>query len=69
MLRYIEDPTGHESPDWPVGYWPDPAAETDVAGFAQSVAAFKADLRAMEEVALDTGGLRQVMGSWPEGHR
>jgi hypothetical protein len=34
MLRYIEDPTGHVSPDWPVDYWPDPAAETDVAGFA-----------------------------------
>ncbi|HEY7600446.1 MAG TPA: hypothetical protein VH741_11010, partial [Candidatus Limnocylindrales bacterium] len=22
MLRYIDDPTGHVSPDWPVGYWP-----------------------------------------------
>ena len=53
MLRYIEDPTGHVSPDWPVGYWPDPAAETDEAGFARSVAGFVADLRAMEAIALD----------------
>jgi hypothetical protein len=53
MLRYIEDPTGHVSPDWPVGYWPDAAAETDTAGFAKSVAGFKADLRAMEQIALD----------------
>ena len=53
MLRYIEDPTGHVSPDWPVGYWPDPAAETDEAGFRNSVAEFRADLRALEAIALD----------------
>jgi hypothetical protein len=53
MLRYIEDPVGHVSPDWPVGYWPDPAAETDEAGFARSVDGFKADLRAMEQICLD----------------
>jgi len=103
MLRYIEDPTGHESPPWPVGYWPDPAARTDMAGFRKSVDGFRADLRAMEGVALDErrdltavlertpghtalrglmiignhnsyhvgefASLRQVMGSWPPGHR
>jgi hypothetical protein len=53
MLSYIEDPTGYVSVDWPVGYWPDPAAETDAGGFAKSVAAFKADLRAMEAICLD----------------
>lgn len=53
MLRYIEDPTGHVSPDWPVGYWPAPDAETDEAGFRASVEGFRADLRALEHIALD----------------
>lgn len=53
MLRYIEDPTGHVSPDWPVGYWPAPDAETDEAGFRASVEGFRADLRALEAIALD----------------
>ena len=53
MLRYIENPTGHVSPEWPVGYWPNPAAATDEAGFAESVAGFTADLRALEQIALD----------------
>ena len=53
MLRYIEDPTGHVSPKWPIGYWPAPDAETDEAGFRASVEGFRADLRAMEAIALD----------------
>ena len=53
MLRYIEDPVGHVSPKWPIGYWPAPDAETDEAGFRASVEGFRADLRAMEAIALD----------------
>jgi hypothetical protein len=53
MLHYIEDPTGHQSPSWPVGYWPDPQATTDMAGFLESVDGFRTDLRAMEGIALD----------------
>jgi len=53
MLRYIEDSTGHVSPDWPVGYWPAPEAETDEAGFRASVDAFRADLAALEAIAAD----------------
>ena len=53
MLCYIEDPVGHKSPPWPVGYWPDPEATTDIAGFQHSVELFRADLRAMEGIALD----------------
>ena len=55
ILRYIEDPTGHVSPDWPIGYWPAPDAETDEAGFRQTVEAFRADLRALEAIAADEG--------------
>ena len=53
MLRYIEDPTGYQSPPWPLGYWPDPKATTDRAGFRSSVDQFMADLHAMEQIALD----------------
>ncbi|MEO6349931.1 MAG: DinB family protein [Candidatus Limnocylindrales bacterium] len=53
MLRYIEDPTGHKSPDWPIGYCPSPDAETEEAGFQASVEQFLSDRRAMEAVALD----------------
>jgi hypothetical protein len=53
MLRYVEDPLGHVSPDWPVGYWPEPSAETDERGFRVSVAAFRADLAALEGIATD----------------
>jgi hypothetical protein len=53
ILRYVEDPTGHVSPEWPVGYWPAPEAETDEAGFRQSVEGFQADQRALEAIATD----------------
>jgi hypothetical protein len=103
MLHYIEDPTGHESPPWPAGYWPTHDATTDIDGFRQSVELFRGDLAALERVALDDqrdltevlqgtpghsalrglfiignhnsyhvgefASLRQVMGSWPPGHR
>jgi hypothetical protein len=53
MLRYIEDSTGYESPEWPVGYWPAHDAETDEAGFQRSVDEFRKDLRAMQALAED----------------
>jgi hypothetical protein len=53
ILRYIEDPTGHVSPDWPIGYWPAPDAETDEAGFRQTIEGFRADLQALEGIASD----------------
>jgi hypothetical protein len=68
ILRYIEDPTGHVSPDWPVGYWPAPDAETDEQGFRQSVAGFQADLRALERIAADaTVDLFAILDGTP-GH-
>ena len=52
ILRYIVDPT-HVSPDWPVGYWPDPAATASPEQFAATITAFRADRAALEELALD----------------
>ncbi len=53
ILRYVEDPRGHVSPDWPAGYWPAPDAETDEVGFRASVEGFRADLAALEAIAGD----------------
>lgn len=53
MLEYIRDPVGHRSPEWPVGYWPAPDAETDAVGFERSVERFLADLRALRAIAED----------------
>ena len=65
-LRYVEDPEGHESPEWPVGYWPDRDAMTDVAGFLASVESFRADLRSFEKIALDEGrDLTAVLAGTP----
>jgi hypothetical protein len=52
ILAYIRDPD-HVSPDWPVGYWPDPTAQADEDRFAATVAAFEADLAALEALVLD----------------
>jgi hypothetical protein len=68
MLSYIEDPARYVPIEWPASYWPDPEAETDEVGFATSVAAFAADLRAMEAIALDEGrDLTTVLAGTP-GH-
>ena len=53
ILEYIRDAEQHVSPDWPVGYWPDRDAETDAAGFRDSVESHLADRRALEEIVLD----------------
>ncbi len=53
ILRYIEDPTRHVSPDWPVGYWPAREAQTDEKGFRASIEGFRADLQALEAIATD----------------
>jgi hypothetical protein len=68
ILRYIEDPTGHVSPDWPVGYWPARDAETDEQGWQASVDGFLADLAALERIALDASvDLEAVLEGTP-GH-
>ena len=44
----------HVSPDWPEGYWPDKSVEADADAWSRSVEAFRADLRAMEELVEDS---------------
>jgi hypothetical protein len=52
IVEYIRDPA-HVSPPWPTGYWPDQAAEATREGFETTLAAFLADRRALEALALD----------------
>ncbi|MDQ3744901.1 MAG: DinB family protein [Acidobacteriota bacterium] len=43
----------HVSPEWPEGYWPDKGREASADDWQRSVEAFRADLRAIEELAED----------------
>ena len=40
----------HVSPEWPEGYWPDGDAPPDSGAWERSVAAFRADLKAMQDL-------------------
>jgi hypothetical protein len=52
ILEYVRD-AQHVSPDWPIGYWPDPAATATEVQFQDSVAAFLADRAALRALAAD----------------
>src|SRR5262245_58177225 len=45
----------HVSPPFPEGYWPQGDAPSDTAAWEWSLAAFRADLRAMQELVADPG--------------
>lgn len=49
ILEFIRNPN-HISPDWPTGYWPSPQAQADAVQWQQTIAAFRADLKALEEI-------------------
>jgi hypothetical protein len=46
ILEFSRNPK-HVSPAWPAGYWPRSKAPLSARAWAQSIKAFKADLRAM----------------------
>jgi hypothetical protein len=52
ILEFTRNPR-HVSPAWPQGYWPEGDAPPDAAAWDRSVAAFRADLRAMEDLVAD----------------
>src|SRR5689334_11360096 len=61
ILRFSIDPQ-HESRDFPAGYWPEGEAPPDPDAWDRTVAAFRADLRAMMDLVADAevGGDRLV---------
>ena len=52
ILEFSRSP-GHRSPDWPAGYWPAGDAPPDEKAWDKSLAAFRADLKAMEALVAD----------------
>jgi hypothetical protein len=52
ILEFSRNP-GHVSPPFPEGYWPRGDAPPDEGAWEKSVAAFRADLRAMRDLVAD----------------
>jgi hypothetical protein len=52
ILEFSRNPK-HLSPDFPAGYWPEGDAPPDDAAWDRSVAAFRADLKAMQDLVAD----------------
>ena len=52
ILEFSRNPR-HVSPEFPEGYWPQGDAPPDAAAWDRSVAAFRADLRAMGDLVAD----------------
>src|SRR6185295_932123 len=49
ILKFIRDPA-HVSPTWPDGYWPEREARADAQTWAATIAAFRADLQALQDL-------------------
>ena len=52
ILRFCVDPD-HVSPEFPAGYWPEGDAPPDPDAWDRTIAAFRADLRTMIDLATD----------------
>ena len=52
ILEFSRD-ARHASPPWPEGYWPSGDAPPDEQAWDRSVAAFRADLKAMQDLVAD----------------
>lgn len=52
ILEFCRNP-GHVSPKFPEGYWPPGDAPPDAEAWDRSVAAFHADLKAMQDLVAD----------------
>ena len=52
ILRFCIDPR-HVSPEFPAGYWPEGDAPPDPGAWDRTVAAFRADLKAMMDLVAD----------------
>jgi hypothetical protein len=66
ILDFIRDPTYQER-SWPADYWPAPDATTDAAGWAQTLAAFRADAAALAALANDPGRDLHAAIPWGDG--
>ena len=52
ILEFVRNPD-HVSPNWPKGYWPDPAQQATPDQWKATVAAFHKDIKDLEALATD----------------
>ena len=54
ILEFSRDP-GHQSPDWPSGYWPETAAPPDDKAWDKSARNFRRDLKLISDLIANPG--------------
>ncbi len=54
ILEFVRN-SNHVSPEWPIGYWPDPEAQANETQWQQTIAEFKADMQTIEDLVEDPG--------------
>jgi len=54
LVGFSRDP-GHESPEWPAGYWPESAAPPDERAWDEALAAYRRHLDEMKALVADPG--------------
>ena len=64
ILEYSRNPR-HVSPDFPAGYWPETDAPPSEEAWNQSIAAFRVDLEAMQDLVSDP--TTDLMAQLPHG--
>jgi len=52
ILEFIRNPN-HESPQWPSGYWPDPAEAADKDQWDITISLFLSNLQALRDIVVD----------------
>jgi hypothetical protein len=52
ILEFVRNPA-HVSPEWPKGYWPDPAQQASAADWDNTVRLFRQDLKGVEALVTD----------------
>jgi len=52
ILEFVRNPA-HISPPWPEGHWPAPTARADSQAWVATIAAFQADMQALQELVAD----------------
>ncbi|MGW8225983.1 MAG: DinB family protein [Anaerolineales bacterium] len=52
ILEFIRNPD-YVSPEWPIGYWPEPTRMTDKEGWGNTINAFLSDLGALRDIVKD----------------
>jgi hypothetical protein len=66
ILEFSRNPN-HKSPPWPEGYWPKAEAPANEKEWADSVAEFKRDLKAMERLVSNSKNDLYAKLPWGDG--